>query len=147
MMRARSSAFACRRWNHFIRMAARSFAVLLRHAGHALLAAARAALVSTAPRFATSTSFCPVAGSVTAKRFAPPVHSPPIKASVFKRVGSFSEARGDVFVSMGRSWLSGLGPHGNSFTLALAAQCGGSRVLRRAARQHKRRPGAVPQRR
>ena len=100
MMRARSSACWCSRPNHFIITAARSLAVLARHSGQARSAAAMAASVSAAPSNATSASFRPVAGSCTSKRALPATHSPPISASVFSSVGSFSVARGEVDMSI-----------------------------------------------
>ena len=104
MMRARSSACWWISWNHFIITAARSLAVLLRQGPQALSAATMALWQSTGPRLATLASTRPVAGSVTSKRLLLPTHSPPISASVFSRPGSFSVARGEVFMSMGRSF-------------------------------------------
>ena len=95
MIRARSSACWWIRWYHFIRMAPRSLAVLLRQAGQARLAAASAAWVSVAPRLATCASTAPVAGSVTANWLLPDTHSPLISAADFSRLGSASEASGE----------------------------------------------------
>src|SRR5574343_1256625 len=101
MMRPRSSWLAISRSNHLRKMVLRSLAVLLRQAGQAALAAAIACSVSRGPRLATSTRCWPVAGSCTAKRLAPLTHWPLISASVLSRLGSFSWARVEVFMSMG----------------------------------------------
>ena len=100
MMRARSSACWCSSANHFISTAARSLAALARQAGQALWAAAMAASVSAAPRLATAARCWPVAGSSTSKRASPVTQSPPISASVFSRLASFSADSGELFVSM-----------------------------------------------
>jgi hypothetical protein len=102
MMRARSSALSTIRSNHFISTADRSFAVLLRQAGHAVLAVEMACSVSDAPRLATSASFRPVAGSVTSKREEPLTQMPLMRASVASRLASLSRLRGEVFMSMPR---------------------------------------------
>ena len=99
-MRARSSACWCSSANHFMRMPARSLAVLLRQAGQAALAACTARRAASAPWFATSASFWPVAGSLTAKRSVALVHSPSISESVLSSVASASDASGEVFMSM-----------------------------------------------
>ena len=97
-MRARSSACCTISWYHFIMIAARSLAVLLRQGPQALSAATMALWQSTGPKLATLARCRPVAGSVTSKRALPATHSPPIKASVFSRLGSFSAASGEVAV-------------------------------------------------
>ncbi|EWS62411.1 hypothetical protein Y695_04361 [Hydrogenophaga sp. T4] len=103
MMRPRSSWLAMSRSYHLRRMMLRSLAVLPFQPAQAALAAAMAFSASAGPRLATSASFWPVAGSSTSKRLLPFTHSPLISASVFSRVGSFSRARGEVFMSMGVS--------------------------------------------
>ncbi len=106
-MRARSSALATIRENHFISTAWRSLAVFARQAGQALSAAAIAASLSAPPRLATSASFRPVAGSLTSKRAVPATHSPPMRASVLSRPASLSAAMGEVFMSIpGSSWAA-----------------------------------------
>jgi len=50
--------------NHLRKIAARSFAVFARHAGHAALAASMARRVSAVPALGTVPSFSPVAGLV-----------------------------------------------------------------------------------
>src|SRR4249920_3662553 len=86
-------------------IAPRSFAVFARHGPQAFSAAEIAAAASAAPRLASFVSSSPVAGSVTAKRRLPTIHSPLIRPSVFSRPGSFSLERGEVFVSMRRGLL------------------------------------------
>jgi hypothetical protein len=103
MMRARSSACWISSANHFIRMAWRSLAVLARQAGQAAPAARIAASACAAPRLATCASVIPVAGSDTAKRASPAIHSPSISASVLSNAASFSVESGEVFMSMGSS--------------------------------------------
>lgn len=67
---ARSSFASMIRLYQFLRIVARSLAVLARHSGHAALAAFTAIITSSLPQSATSAMVSPVAGSVTSKVFA-----------------------------------------------------------------------------
>ena len=82
-------------------IAARSLAVRARQVTKAFSAATMAWWHSDGTRLATSAILSPVAGSTMSKRALPAIHSPLTRASVFSSVGSFSLARGEVFMAGG----------------------------------------------